>query len=50
MRVVVQVRALGGAFRCVSRFRVFRRMGLTLAMFGVLFSCVGCAARTVGEE
>ena len=47
---VVQIDAFNFVIRPVSAWSNFCRTGLNLAMFGVIFSCVGCAARTVGEN
>ena len=47
---VVQIDAFNFVIRVVSVWSIFCRMGSNLAMFGVIFSCVGCAARTVGEN
>ena len=46
----MQVEAFNFVIRAVSVWSIFCRMGSNLAMFGVMFSCVGCAARTAGEN
>ena len=48
MHIIVQIRVLYGRSRDVFGFSDFQRLVQDLGTFRAIFSCFGCAARTVG--
>ena len=48
LRFVAQIRVVDGRFHGIFRFSDFRRLVQDLGTFRAIFSCFGCAARTVG--